>query len=94
MTVKIPTPGDLTRFWINGKYIELTKSEYFSVYNLKNDMVVSEKVPMGGPEDVNAVVQHAEAAFKGEWSTFTSAQRASCLMKLFNIMDENLEGLL
>lgn len=93
-SIKVPAPSELTQFWINGAYVKPSTTEVFTVRNPKDDTIVSEKVPIGGPKDIDDAVKHAEAAFHGEWSTFTSAQRARCLHKLADIMDENLEGLL
>ncbi|RSL41468.1 hypothetical protein CEP54_015815 [Fusarium duplospermum] len=52
------------------------------------------EIPVGDVEDVDTAVRYAEAAFKGEWASFTSAQRARCLNKLADIMEEHLEHLL
>lgn len=91
---KIPSPTELTKFWINGEYVQPSTDEVFTVYNPKDNSIVSDKVPVGAAADIDLAVKHAEAAFKGEWSTFTSAQRARCLNVLADIMDENLDGLL
>ncbi|OQV09719.1 hypothetical protein CLAIMM_13811 [Cladophialophora immunda] len=91
---KIPKPTELTKFYINGEYVEPSTDEVFTVRNPKDDTVVSDHVPVGAQEDVDAAVRHAEAAFKGEWSTFTSAERARCLYRLSDILDEHLGDLL
>ncbi|EGX95798.1 aldehyde dehydrogenase X [Cordyceps militaris CM01] len=91
---KTPAVTDLTKFWINGEYVEPLNKEVFTVRNPKNDQVVSRNVPIGGPQDVDNAVKHAEAAFQGDWSRFSSAQRGLCLSRLADIMDEHLEGLL
>ena len=90
----VPKPTELTKFYINGEYVEPSTKEVFTVRNPKDDTIVSDLVPVGGPEDVDAAVRHAEAAFKGEWSQFTSAERARCLYTLSEILDEHLEELL
>ncbi|RMJ16575.1 hypothetical protein CDV36_003742 [Fusarium kuroshium] len=90
----VPAPSQLTQFWINGEYVKPSTSQVFTVYNPKDDTVVSDKVPVGDVQDVDTAVRYAEAAFKGEWAPFTSAQRARCLNKLADIMEEYLEHLL
>ncbi|KAH7012806.1 aldehyde dehydrogenase domain-containing protein [Ilyonectria destructans] len=79
---KVPAPSELARFWINGEYVEPSTREVFTVCNPKNDIIVSDTVPIGGPDDVDAA------------SNFTSAQRARCLNKLADILDEHVESLL
>ncbi|OAL22863.1 hypothetical protein AYO22_06771 [Fonsecaea multimorphosa] len=91
---KAPKPTELTKFYINGEYVKPSTDEVFTVRNPKDDTVVSDRVPVGAQEDVDAAVRHAEAAFRGEWSTFTSAERARCLYRLSEILDEHLGDLL
>lgn len=45
------------------------------------------------PEDVDAAVAAASAAFKGEWSTFTSLQRKNCMMKLADLIEKRIPEL-
>lgn len=94
VSFKVPKPTELTKFYINGEYVEPSTKEVFAVRNPKDDTIVSDSVPVGGVEDVDAAVRHAEAAFKGEWSEFTSAERARCLYRLSEVLDEHLEELL
>jgi acyl-CoA reductase-like NAD-dependent aldehyde dehydrogenase len=42
------------------------------------------------PADVDFAVASARAAFHGPWSTFTGAQRATCLLKLADLCEEIL----
>lgn len=91
---KIPSPSELTQFWINGGYVKPSTSEVFTVRNPKDDTIVSESVPVAVAADLDAAVRHAEAAFRGEWSTFTSMQRSNCMHRLADILDHHLEHLL
>ncbi|EEU33622.1 uncharacterized protein NECHADRAFT_56373 [Fusarium vanettenii 77-13-4] len=93
-TFQVPPPSSLTRFWINGEWAKPSTNEVFTIRNPKDDTIISENVPVGGPDDVDLAVRHAEAAFNGKWRTFTSAQRMQCLNKLADIMEQHLEGLL
>lgn len=94
MSFQVPAPSALTQFRINGEYVKPSSADVFTVRNPKNDAIVSSQVPIAGPEDVDLAVQHAETAFRGEWGGFTSAQRARCLNKLADLMDQHLDGLL
>lgn len=46
-----------------------------------------------GPEDVDAAVAAASAAFKGEWSTFTGLQRKNCITKLADLIEKRIPEL-
>ncbi|EXJ63656.1 uncharacterized protein A1O5_11417 [Cladophialophora psammophila CBS 110553] len=74
---KVPQPTELTKFYINGEYVEPSTKEVFTVRNPKDNTVVSDRVPVGGPEDVDV-----------------AADRARCLYRLSEILDEHLEELL
>ena len=50
-------------------------------------------VPDGGPEDVDAAVAAARAAFEGEWGTLTGFARAALLRRLGDLVAENAERL-
>lgn len=50
-------------------------------------------VQSAGPEDVDAAVQAATDAFNGEWSKFSGAQRAACMMKFADLLDQNVAEL-
>jgi phenylacetaldehyde dehydrogenase len=52
------------------------------------------EVPSGTTDDINAAVSAAKHAFKrGEWSTWTPAQRERVLMKLADLVEDNLQTL-
>lgn len=91
---KVPTPSELTKFYINGEYVNASGSEVFTVINPKDGSVISEKLPVATAKDVDTAVEAAEAAFYGEWSEFTNAQRSQCLNKLANLLEEHLEDIL
>lgn len=91
---KVPLPADLTKFFINGKYVNPSTNEVFTVRNPKDDTIISDKVPAAGPDDVDTAVEYAEAAFYGEWSRFSGAQRSRCLHKLADLLEEPLEEIL
>lgn len=91
---KTPSPRHLTRFYIDGQYAKPISEQTYVLHNPKDDTVVADAVPIGGPEDVNAAVAAAEAAFRGPWSTFTAAQRSECLRRLADILEDRLVDIL
>jgi aldehyde dehydrogenase (NAD+) len=51
-------------------------------------------VDVAGPSDIEDAVAAAKAAFTtGPWSTFSGAQRAACLNKFADLLEENAEEL-
>lgn len=91
---KTPSPRHLTRFYIDGQYAKPISEQTYVLHTPKDDTVVADAVPIGGPEDVNAAVAAAEAAFRGPWSTFTAAQRSECLRRLADILEDRLVDIL
>lgn len=62
-----------------------------SVWNPKDDTLVTDKHPVCGEEDVEAAVKLARKAFTGPWSKFTGAERGDCLYKVADLLDKNAE---
>lgn len=83
-------PKSYTKLYLNGEYVEAKSKETYSLKNPKDNKVVVDAIPIAGEEDVELAVKHAEAAFKGPWSKFTSIQRTECLLKLASLLDEEL----
>jgi acyl-CoA reductase-like NAD-dependent aldehyde dehydrogenase len=50
-------------------------------------------VPDGGPEDVDAAVSAARAAFDGEWGAMTGFARAALMRRLADLIGQNAERL-
>ncbi|KAI0136176.1 aldehyde dehydrogenase domain-containing protein [Xylariales sp. AK1849] len=82
------------KLFINGEYIAAQSSKTLELRNPKDNSFVTKTVPIAGQEDVNIAVTHAEAAFEGPWSKFSAAQRASCLLKLADLLDTYLHDIL
>jgi len=68
---------------INGKYLDNIEPAKGSVYSL---------IPDSGKEDVMKAVEAAKAAFP-EWSEKSLEERSAILLKLSNLIDQNLEKL-
>jgi acyl-CoA reductase-like NAD-dependent aldehyde dehydrogenase len=96
--LKMVTTANIQRFnckhYINGQYVESISKETYTLYNPKDGTAVAEHVSIAGPEDVDAAVAAAEDAFNGAWATFSGAQRAECLRKLADLLEEHLEEIL
>ncbi|OJJ43893.1 hypothetical protein ASPZODRAFT_73268 [Penicilliopsis zonata CBS 506.65] len=86
----VPPVSELTKLYINGEYVEAKSDKKLTVYNPKDDSIVSDQVPIAGVEDIDAAVDAAEKAFHGPWSQFSAAQRSACLRKLADLLNEHL----
>ena len=59
------------------------------IVNPADDSIVTSDVQVAGEEDIDLAVEAATKAFKGEWSKFTGAQRAKCMNKFADLLEEN-----
>ena len=75
------------------QYVKSKSGETIGVRNPNDDSLVVSDVQVAGPEDVDAAVKAASDAFKGEWSKFTGTQRATCMLKFADLLDQNVEKL-
>ena len=73
------------------QFVTPLAQKWSSVYNPKDNSLVTDRHPICGEEDVNAAVQTARNAFRGDWSQLTGAQRGQSLMRLADLLDKNHE---
>ncbi|OBT93135.1 hypothetical protein VE01_09208 [Pseudogymnoascus verrucosus] len=83
-----------TKLFINNEYVSAKSGTYVVVRNPVDDSIVTDAVHSGGEEDVNDAVAAAQAAFKGPWSIMPGSERAKCMLKLADLLDENFESLM
>lgn len=77
-----------TRLYINNEFVTAKSGQTLPVENPTDGSHVGD-VQVAGVEDVDAAVAAASAAYKGEWSKFTGAQRMKCLLKFADLIDEH-----
>lgn len=87
-------PRDFTKLYLNGEFTPAKSKETYALKNPKDNSLVVDGIPIAGEEDIEIAVQHAEAAFKGPWSGFTSLQRTDCFVKLAQLLEEHLLSIL
>lgn len=87
-------PKVYTKLYLHGEYVAAQSKETYSLKNPKDNTVITDSVPVAGRADVEAAVNHAEEAFRGPWSQFTSIQRTECLLKLASLLEDNLMSIL
>jgi hypothetical protein len=78
-----------SRLFIDNQFIHATSGKTLTVKNPVNGSIVG-TVEAAGPEDVDAAVDTATAAFKEEWATFTGHQRKNCIAKLADIIEKRI----
>lgn len=94
MATPTSDPTSYTKFYINGEYVAPRTTDVYALRNPKDNSLVTDQVPIAGAADVDAAVEHAEAAFHGPWSKFTALQRTECLLKLATLLEEELMPIL
>ena len=73
------------------KYIDADSGDILEVRNPANDELVA-KFHAAGEREVDAAVSAARNAFKsGPWSTFSGAQRAKCMLKFADLLEERAD---
>lgn len=87
-------PKVYNKLYLNGQYVAAQSKETYTLKNPKNNAIVTDKVPIAGPTDVDLAVKHAEEAFYGPWSQFTALQRTECLLKLATLLEAELTPIL
>lgn len=65
-----------------------------TLLNPVDDSVVVDDIPIASEADVDRAVAAADEAFRrGPWSTFTGSERAACLSKFADLVEQNAEQL-
>ncbi|TGZ80829.1 aldehyde dehydrogenase [Ascodesmis nigricans] len=92
-TIKTPTGREYEQplgLFINGEWVAAKEGQTFEVINPTNEEVIT-SVQEATEPDVDAAVAAARAAFEGEWSDVTPTNRGKMMMKLAELMEENIE---
>lgn len=78
--------------FINNEYVAAKSTQTLSVYNPKDNSLVSDRVPVAGPEDVDAAVAAAEAAFPA-WKAIPAVERRNLMMKFAMLVEQHMKAL-
>lgn len=73
--------------------MESKDGQTLTVTNPFDNSLVTQNVQSAGPADVDAVVAAARAAFEGPWRKFSGAQRAKCMLKFADLIEQNIDKL-
>ncbi|MEP5613622.1 MAG: aldehyde dehydrogenase [Cyclobacteriaceae bacterium] len=77
--------------FIGGKYVDPVKGKYLDNYEPGKGKVYGQ-IPNSTQEDLELAVEAAQAAFEG-WSKMSIDKRSRILLKLADLIEENLESL-
>ncbi|OCK78758.1 aldehyde dehydrogenase [Lepidopterella palustris CBS 459.81] len=82
-----------TKLFINNEYVNAKSGETLSVYNPADESLIVDNVEVAGEADVDAAVDAAAAAFKGEWSTWTGPKRSVAMLKMADLIDAHAKDI-
>lgn len=74
------------------QYVESIGSKKLEVFNPKDGSLVADDVPLATERDVDLAVANAEAAFPS-WKKTLPSVRRTCLLKLADLLEENMDTL-
>ncbi|KAH8810634.1 aldehyde dehydrogenase family-domain-containing protein [Xylogone sp. PMI_703] len=74
------------RLFINNKFVDAKSGKTLPVINPTDDTHIGD-IQVAGEQDIDDAVAAAEAALKGEWGSYTGAQRAKCILKLADLLE-------
>jgi aldehyde dehydrogenase (NAD+) len=84
--------GRPKRLLINGEWVLARSEKTFDSINPSTGEIIGE-VAEGDAADVDAAVAAARRAFEGPWSKFTPQQRQNVMLKLADLVEQNLDEL-
>lgn len=82
-----------TKLFINGEFVDSVSGKTFETIDPRNGEVIA-MIAEGDKEDVDLAVKAARTAFDhGPWPRMPGSERAKIMMKLADLIEENLEEL-
>ncbi|KAJ5670848.1 uncharacterized protein N7477_006211 [Penicillium maclennaniae] len=79
-----------TKLFINNEFISAKSQETLSLFNPKDNSLVSDKVPVAGREDVDAAVAAAEAALPA-WKAVAASERRDIMLNFASLLEQHAE---
>lgn len=78
------------RLFINNTFVEPASGKMMPTEDPANGGVL-DHIPAGDAADIDAAVRAARAAFEGEWHAMSPTQRAACMFKLADLIEQHAE---
>ncbi|KAH7389973.1 aldehyde dehydrogenase [Pyrenochaeta sp. MPI-SDFR-AT-0127] len=83
-----------TKLFINNQYVDASSQEKLILINPHDDSEITSQVHSANSADVDKAVAAAQHAYrKGPWATYTGAQRAACMLKFADLVEQNSDRL-
>ena len=79
---------------VSFQYVNSHGNETFTVHNPHDESLVVSGVQVANEQDVDDAVKAARAAFEGPWRGFSGKERAKCMLKLADLIEENEQKLI
>ncbi|KAL4897833.1 aldehyde dehydrogenase domain-containing protein [Aspergillus ambiguus] len=85
----------ILQLFINNKYVDCQNKKKVSVYNPATGGLVSDQIPVAGPDDVDAAIHAGQAAFApgSEWRQMIASERQRLLLRFADVLEDNKERL-
>ncbi|PGH26438.1 hypothetical protein AJ80_01936 [Polytolypa hystricis UAMH7299] len=80
------------QIFINNEYVDSKNDKKLTLRNPKDGSLISDKVPLGGEQDIDAAVDAAEKAFPA-WKNLSSNARRDIMYKFAALLEENGKAL-
>ncbi|KAE8155244.1 aldehyde dehydrogenase [Aspergillus avenaceus] len=95
MADKMDLSPHLTQLFINNTYVDCLNPQKISVYNPATGDLVSDQIPIAGPDDVDHAVQAAKNAFSpgSQWRKMSNVARGRILTRFADLLEENQDHL-
>ncbi|TDR85524.1 aldehyde dehydrogenase family protein [Enterovirga rhinocerotis] len=84
--------GKLKKLFIDGQWVEARSGKTFQSHNPATGEVLAD-VAEGDAADIDRAVEAARRAFEGPWSKWKPAERQLLLLRLADLIEENIEEL-
>ncbi|KAL6231965.1 hypothetical protein BDW75DRAFT_243393 [Aspergillus navahoensis] len=92
MSLTFTFPPELEgKIFVNNRFITPAANATSTVYNGKDNSIVTDKHVICGQEDVDRTVQVAQKALRGPWRRFTGLERAKCLYRFSDLLEKHAE---
>ncbi|MBB2480473.1 5-carboxymethyl-2-hydroxymuconate semialdehyde dehydrogenase [Bacillus sp. APMAM] len=78
------------KLYINGQFVDAHSGKTFENLNPFTNEVIN-RVAEGDKEDIEAAVEAAHAAFKGEWGKMKVSERLKYIHRIADLIDEHIE---
>jgi acyl-CoA reductase-like NAD-dependent aldehyde dehydrogenase len=92
MPAQPPATPPTLKMIIGGKSVAAADGQTFDVVSPVTGEIIA-RVPRGGAQDVDRAVDAAQAAFDGEWRTWSQTRRGQALARFAALIREHLEEL-